>query len=111
MPSIIGREWGYVNSKLMHMRDSSLVRLKIRIESNLLTQGSLEKGLQLMDDLTQDMLTVHNKLLQIDANYNGSEACHLYTTKWLPDVQALCAKLKAFNDSAGAPAVASKLSI
>ena len=97
MPSAMGGDMMYVHSILMHMRTGKLHRLKIRFESNFLTQRVLDDGSDLLDDLTKELLAVHKTLLKCNQKYNGSEAFVLYTTTWLPTIQSLCAKLKAFN--------------
>ena len=73
---------------------------------NNLTQTVLDDGSRLLNDLTEDLLAVHKKLLDSNKKYNGSDAFVLYTKTWLPTVKSLCDKLKAFNDECGAPAVA-----
>ena len=97
MPSAMGGDMMYVHSMLMHMKTGKLHRLKIRFESNFLTQRVLDDGSDLLDDLTTELLAVHETLLKCNQKYNGSEAFVLYTTTWLPTIQSLCAKLKAFN--------------
>ena len=109
MPGAMGGDMMYVHSILMHMRTGKLHRLKIRFESNFLTQRVLDDGSDLLDDLTKELLAVHETLLKCNQKYNGSEAFVLYTTKWVAMVASLCAKLKAFNDECGAPAVKSRM--
>lgn len=109
MPSAMGGDMMYVHRVLMYLRDAKLHRLKIRFETNFLTQRVLESGKDLLDELTEQLLAVHKTLLKCNQKYDGSEAFVLYTTKWVHMVASLCAKLKAFNDECGAPAVASRM--
>ena len=101
MPSLMSGDTLHVHRILMHMNTFKLHKLKIRFESNLLTQRVLDDGSDLLDDLTEELLAVHETLLKCNQTYDGSEAFNLYTTEWLPMVEALCAKLKAFKAAPG----------
>ena len=72
MPSLMGREWEDVNSKLTLMQDFKLLKLKLRFESNKLTQRMLYKGLQLLNDLTA--VDSGDRTLSLDLGPCGTKA-------------------------------------